>query len=100
MVRRGDRNGVDLLIREKLTQVGVGLQFTIVAIFELLVGILQDPIVDVANRDHFHVIQLFEPRDVRLAPAVATNRGHADSIVRAGPKVTGSDQLSSQCCGT
>jgi hypothetical protein len=74
VVRRGDRNGVDVVPLEQLAEVGVDVELVAEFLLESIGGLMEDLLIDVAQRDQVLMVVL----DVALALAVEADLGDAD----------------------
>ena len=83
MIRRGDGDGVDVFVFEKLADVGVGLRLGTAEFFDVGEALVEDVFVDVAERGDFDVGNFVEAVDVIDAAAARAADGDADAIVGA-----------------
>ena len=76
MIRRRDGNRVHLLVFEQLSDVLVFLDA-----FKVLGSAFKDVEIHVAERDDPCALHFTELTDVRSAPAVDADHGHADEVI-------------------
>src|ERR1700709_372787 len=83
VIRRGDRDGVDVLVLEQLADVLIS--FDLVPFGRHLVLALgEDFRVDIAERGEPHALQAVVAADVRSAAAIEADDSDADITIRAG----------------
>ena len=74
VIRRGDRDGVDVFAFEQLAEVGVGVELVAVPLLEAVGHAVEDLFIDVAEGDEIAMIVA----DVTFALAVETDLGETD----------------------
>src|ERR1700733_12510286 len=83
MIRRGNRDGVDLFVFEKFANVGVRLRFRTTEFFDVGEALIENVFIDVAERGDFDVAHFIEAVNVIDTAAARAADGDAHAIVRA-----------------
>ena len=84
VIRRGDRDGVDVFVFKQLAHVRVVLRF-LASVFHLLASFFVSRFVEIADRNEIDIGQLRPFADVCTALAVHANDRHANFFIGTDP---------------
>ena len=90
VVRRQDRDRINLLVLIQLAQVGIGLRLGPVLLGEMFFDDAREQIlVHVTQRRHLDIRQRRELLEMRLSHPVDADDSDAHAVVGAGPRAVG-----------
>src|SRR5207253_9344186 len=101
MIRRSDRDGVNIFVFEKLTNIDVGFWLWHAQLHHVPETLVQDGFIHVAQSGNLRSWDTGKPMDVILAATSHSANRHAHTITRAhDPSIAGRRDAESCACDT
>ena len=86
VVRRGDRNCVDIFVFQQLAYVDIRCRAFFPGLLKFLQALVENVLVNIAKCHDFYIWHIAVSMDVAAAPPAQPDTGNSDRVIRAGHK--------------